>query len=71
MRKTFVFKAKNKGVQVIAKKFLIDSGYDNTEIDGKIKVFLKADGFQEMKMLVDELMGISQGLGLQLLGYID
>ena len=68
MRRTVAFKTKEPKRTKI---FFMDSGYDDIiEQDNGIAVCLKADGFQEMKMLMDELMCVAKKAGAQFLGYI-
>jgi len=68
MRRTVAFKT-NEPKRT--KKVFMDSGYDDIiEQDNGVAVCLKADGIQEMKMLMDELMCVAKKAGAQFLGYI-
>ena len=46
------------------------SGYNCKEAGGRIKVFIEAQGYQEFKMLVEEVLSIANKFGAQFLGYI-
>lgn len=68
MRRTVAFKTKEPK---ITKFFFRNCGYDEIiEQNNGIAVCLMADGFQEMKMLLEELMCVAKKAGAQFLGYI-
>jgi len=48
---------------------LNDCGYDCKPFDNGIEVFISANGYQEFKMLVEEVLSIVNRAGARFLGY--
>ncbi|HBE44826.1 MAG TPA: hypothetical protein DDW17_05065, partial [Deltaproteobacteria bacterium] len=45
-------------------------GYDCKPFDNGIEVFISANGYQEFKMLVEEVLSIANSAGARFLGYV-